>query len=384
MGDRRSVPRILLVGATSALYEKKVRATVGLGDQRLRRPSRVLSFIFTAILAGLLWGASHAEAQTASPAAPTTWALRIAEGSRCEDSRAFAATLTGQIPLAQRATEDRAELVAEVSVGAEGQAHIRVFDRVLQAEAGARELKLTTEECDDIAKALALVLAVLVEAGRGSVATAQASAPAPPPAPPPPEEPPPLPPPPSKPSPPRSRVRHAWLGPRAGHDLSASFGINVGLLPDPAIGVTAGWGIRPASTWPIWFQATGWTAEQSSDRHAKFRAVYGGVLTCPLSTAWNRLRLRACAGFAAGALSAEGRGLASQSRSSRVLPLVGVELSGSVRLVGPLAFGAIARADASLVRPRFFYYRADGETPELHQPTVVMGSFFAGPVLHFR
>jgi hypothetical protein len=335
-----------------------------------------------------LWDSSPCSAQTPPPAA-TTWAIKVLPGSRCEQSPTFAATLAAQIPPPQRASEVAAELVANVFIH-ERVAHIGVFDRVLQAEAGARELPIAASACPDVAAAVALVIAVMVEAGRGSLQTVQpAPGPIAPPAQPaqPPPEAKPNPPPAREPPPPRSRrarTRHIWLGPRAGHDVSLAAGLGMGLLPGVAPGATLGWGVRPAKTWPFWFQASGFSTKESADGRARFAAVYGGVLTCPLHVERRRVRLRACAGFAVGALWAEGRELAQTRKNRQVLALPGLELGLHVRLVGPLEFTVLARGDGSLYRPRFVYYRADTSTPTLHQPSVIVGSAFAGLALRFR
>ncbi|MDB4986260.1 MAG: hypothetical protein JWN04_1438 [Myxococcaceae bacterium] len=318
-----------------------------------------------------------------TPAGPTpvvtTWAVRIAPGSRCSENHAFANTVSAQIPNANRAPEESAELVAEVNLLESGLARIMVFDRVLQAEAGSRELQLNSRSCDDSAEAVALVLAVLVEAGRGSLAAAPPPAPVEPPAPPPlPKLPPPPPPRPSEP-------RHLWLGPRAGHDLSASLGVSFGLLPSPAWAATVGWGIRGAKIWPIWLQVTGLHKGASSDSEigARFSAIYAGVLGCPLTASWDRFRARACAGAALGFLWAESVGLPTNSAQTKPLYVLGFELAGNVRLVGPLEFTTMLRGDVYPEPYRFFYSGPNGRT-WLHKVKPVSAGLFAGLALRFR
>ena len=106
---------------------------------------------------------------SAATPAPPTWALQIAPQSRCASDPEFASELAEPIPAAQRAPTSSAELVAEVSVARSGRglsASIHVFDRVLQSEAGARELSLPLAGCRETADAISLVIGVLVEAGR--------------------------------------------------------------------------------------------------------------------------------------------------------------------------------------------------------------------------
>ncbi len=296
--------------------------------------------------------------------------------------------LNAQIPFAQRAPEQRAEFVAEVTLAPEGAARIHVFDRVLQADAGARELQLEPRSCQEMAEALSLVLGVLVEAGRGAWTEA--------PAPPPPE---PAPPPPAP--PPRSQAaatspssgetpaisrsqRYLWLGPRAGHDLQAATGVSYGLMPSLTLTVTGGWGVRWRNTWPIWLHATGSLRELEPAQHTRYRTVYGGLLTCPLTWGWRRLRTRACVSAAIGALWAEGRDYPTKFSKINLLYLAGVELAASLRIAGPLELLLLPRADVPLERLRFIYRRGDGSELPLHQTHAVVVSIFAGLGLRFR
>jgi hypothetical protein len=252
-----------------------------------------------------------------------------------------------------------------------------VFDRVLQAEAGSRELQLDARGCDDNAEAVALVLAVLVEAGRGALSSAPPIAVSPPPPPPPPPAPP-------RPAPlKRAEPRHVWLGPRAGHDLSAAVGVGYGLLPGASLGGTVGWGIRSPKLWPIWLQVSGFRKGASADLSARFSTLYGGVMGCPLSGSWGRVRGRACASAAVGALWAEGVGLRQNYAKTRELYVLGIELAGNVRLIGPLELTTMLRGDGYPKRYLFNYSGPNGNT-WLHRPKPVSASAFVGLALRFR
>jgi hypothetical protein len=382
---------ILLVGGPLPLYGKKVNVPVGARASRSESPSLARRAArlalpwqaLTRLLLGLVVAWLHASqvgAQAGETAPVTTWAVRIAAGSRCSESQAFANTVSAQIPAANRAPEERAELVAEVNLLDSGIARVRVFDRVLQAEAGARELQLHSRSCDESAEAVALVLAVLVEAGRGALSSPPATAVSPPPPPAPPPPPPPVPPPvPIK----RAEPRHVWLGPRAGHDLSAAVGVGYGLLPGAALGGSVGWGIRSPKLWPIWLQVTGFRKPASADISARFSTIYAGVMGCPLSASWGRIRGRACASAAVGALWAEGVGLRQNYAKTRELYVVGIELAGNVRLVGPLELTTMLRGDGYPKRYLFNYSGPNGNT-WLHKPKPVSASVFAGLALRFR
>lgn len=328
--------------------------------------SRTRSAVFCIVIA-LFAFCSRASAQQRP--LTTTWSIRVAADSRCADDAGFLQALAQQIPEEQRAAEATAELVALVRVSGKGpnaSATVTVIDRMLDAPAGARELALSTDNCAEIAEALSLIVGVLVEAGRGIAVPAVEPAPS---------EPAPVLTPPAaadanrRTQPPATAKdkRYRWLGPRSGHDLAVGVGPAFGLLPGLAWGGTFGWGIRVHDVWPFWLSATAQLPKESSDGRAEFSVMYGSVHTCPLTHAWSRWRVRGCAGFSLGVLGAEGRGFLAQKRARELLALAGIELATDVRVWGPWTFGVGTRVDVPLIRPRFVYYRKDGETPEIHE-----------------
>lgn len=376
-----------------ALYDRRVRVPVGPFVSRLRRHRLAPLFVV------LLVSAGTALAQEPRPVAPmvtpVTWAVKVAEESRCGDDGRLLDALTSQIPLAQRASENNAELVATVAVGSE-RARIVVYDRVLAAEAGSRELPLSSRRCEKVIEAVSLVMGVLVEAGRGALAAA--APPPPPPAALPEEQEPaapkkPEPAPtkpevaplvPAKPNRPPPRARPVWRGPPVGHDLSLAVGTGYGLLPTFAPAMTIGWGIRPSGTWPIWLHATGWLPSVSEDNHASFRAIYGGLMTCPLTFARARVRGRLCPTLAVGGLWGSGQGFEESVDSRRPLVLLGLEFATNVPIVGPLEATLFARVEGVPLRTQFVYRTKDGQEPQIHTPSPVVVSMFGGLVLRFR
>lgn len=352
-----------------------MRAPVASRCCRLRRSTQLLVALLAsaALTIGALAPRVLAQASTS-----TTWAVRVGEGSRCVADGSLLATLNAQIPTSQRADEEHAELVAEVTV-VEQSARIVVFDRVLQSEAGARDLPLESRLCSDAIAAVSLVFGVLVEAGRGALQVTPPRV-APPP-PPPPEQPKKQP---AKAPPRPARPRPVWRGPPAGHDVTAAVGVNFGWVAKPTLGFTVGWGIRPASVWPIWLQASGFTGAESRDGHGEFHAAYGGLATCPLTGTAASIRLRACLGFGVGAVWAASTGLVENSSARRPLALAGLELGASAPLAGPLEFTLLARGDALLMRSRFYYTTESGDAATLFDPSILIGSVLAGLSLRFR
>ncbi len=311
---------------------------------------------------------------------PATWAIQVAEDSRCARAPGFRDQLAAQIPAEQRAPEASAELVAQVRVVKQDKslvATVTVLDRVLSASAGERSITLPVSDCEPTADALALVIAVLVEAGRGApVEEVKEPEPEPPAEPPPPDPP--------KPTRKTPKQRYAWLGPRPGYDLVLGAGAGGFLLPGVAWGGTFQWGLRIRELWPIYLGATMYLPAYSDDGRGRFRTGYASVATCPLYFTKGRARARVCPSFSAGMLKAEGREFLESRKVNQPVVLLGAELGADVRLLGPLTVGAVARADLPLMRPRFTYYDEAGTQPPLHQPGPVAISCFLTVGLRFR
>jgi hypothetical protein len=293
----------------------------------------------------------------------------VSADSRCANGDDLRRALTGAIPEEQRASEESAEMIAQVRVagtGSHAAATVTVMDRTLDAPAGARELRLSTDDCGEIAEALSLIVGVLIEAGRGiapapdeEVLPSESPQPAP-------VEQRPIPTPRAEVTPPKPK-RYRWLGPRTGHDLAVGAGPAYGLVPGLAWTGMVGWGIRVHGAWPVWLSAVMQRPEESNDGRAEFGVAYGALHACPLTYARSRVRVRACPGLGLGVFRAEGRGFLAEKRSRELLSLAGLELSADLRLWGPWTIGLVSRVDVPLVRTRFVYYRKDGETPELHE-----------------
>jgi hypothetical protein len=372
-----------LVEGAQGLYEKKVRVPVALVSTPRWRPSWRIFCTFAVLMCP--FGASKTAAQGQPVSAPSepSWAIEILPNSRCAGDPEFAARLGAQIPQGQRAPLETAELRARVFVRADASAKISVFDQFSKREAGERDVSLPRGGCERAAEALALVVAVMIEAGRGSFMTETQEEP---------EEPPPEPPPP----PPRKREpepekprrakpqRHAWLGPPPGHDLIATAGVGYGLLPDWSLALTAGWGMRWSSIWPIWLQVATGLSEPTPDPRVRIGVAYGLLAVCPLQLEKARFRAQLCPSLGVGAAWSEGRQVLAPARSTDPIALAGLHLGLHLRLAGPLELVAIARAEAPLVQLKFVYYRIDGSTPQVHETKPVVGTFLGGIGLRFR
>ncbi len=369
--------------------KKRVRAKSALSVLPPHQLHVVWSWTLCALtVAGVWLRPSTTQAQPESRAqTPPTWAVRVDANSRCAADSNFSSTLSDPIPPIQRASVDTAELIATVDVKREGNlqhASVQVFDQILKSPAGARDLTLPMAPCRETAEALSLIISVLVEAGRAPLAPAL-----PPPPDPPPERPEP-PPPHTEPEPqPRKHStwegkRYAWLGPKAGHDLTLQAGVGYGVLPGAYYGGTVGWGIRSARIWPIWLSATGFLPSVSDGGRGEFSAFYGSISVCPLTGTRARWRGQLCPSFATGVLRGEGKRLPSQNERSLPIALLGLEIKGDLRIAGPLALSLTGRLEAPLMRPNFAYDRLDGSSAQIFQTAPVTLTLLGGLSLVFR
>lgn len=364
------------------LYEKKVRVPLALVPSPGRRPSWRIFCTFAVLLCPFWASKATTQGQPATTPSEPTWAIEVPPTSRCAGDPEFAARLSAQIPPGQRAPLETAELRARVFVGPDPSAKISVLDQFSKREAGEREVSLPRGGCERAADALALVVAVMVEAGRGAFPALPNEEER--------DEPPPPPPPPPRrrepePEKPRRKPeRHAWLGPPPGHDLIATAGAGYGLLPGWSLAITAGWGIRWSSLWPIWLQVATDLSEPSPDPRVRMGVAYGLLAVCPLHLEKARFRGQLCPTLGGGAVWSEARQVVASTRSTDPIALAGLHLGLHLRLVGPLELVAMARAEAPLVHIQFVYYRIDGAMPQLHETKPVVGSFLGGIGLRFR
>jgi hypothetical protein len=339
-------------------------------------------------MAAMLLVAQAGFAQSVAPPevpAPVRFRIEVSEDSRCANDPRFIAQLTQQIPEEQRGSFADAELVVIVRVEKlerSLRASVSVRDLVLQSEAGSRALELApNSSCQSIGESLALVVAVLVEAGRGAPAQGADPHDREPEAEPEPE---PQPDASSKPASEPARPRYSWLGPKPGHDLDLGVGFISGLLPGltPAFGLS--WGIRAHRVWPIRLGVAGLLPVETRGDLARFEAFLGTIGTCPLRLERGPLHAWLCPELALGLLTAKGQRFLETQSSRQPLVALGAETGARVRLLGPLTLGISVHVTAPIYRPRFIYYRIDGEKPVLHQPKPVSIAPFLTVGLRFR
>jgi hypothetical protein len=168
--------------------------------------------------------------------------------------------------------------------------------------------------------------------------------------------------------------------------LSVGVTVELGVLPEPAPGATAGVTIAPPWFVPIDVWVSGLLEQDHAvlDRSStgSLQLFAGGVALCPALELGGGFTLRACGGLRAGVLTGHGEGFA-QSRSASGPWLEGL-LGGAVWLrLGRFSLHAGTGAGAPAVRDTFSYVNRMGENRVLHRAAPVTARFELGAGLHF-
>jgi hypothetical protein len=160
--------------------------------------------------------------------------------------------------------------------------------------------------------------------------------------------------------------------------------LGFGVLPEPAFGGSAWFGVMLARDWLLWLDATGWLPQQKLDalgRGGTFDAWQAGLSLCRTFYAGARIGFAGCAGGQLGGISGEGRGLAPNRNSERLLAQSGLEAALSIRLFSSLALRTSATGAIDLARPSFFLELPDGRHRELFHVPLFAASLRAGLAL---
>jgi hypothetical protein len=249
---------------------------------------------------------------------------------------------------------------------------------------GARDLGTDRAECAALDDSLTLVVALLIDPEHVLAERAPPS--------------------PAPPSPPAASdatlsprewagVREPWSPAVPEHDvpavtrrspwraeLDASGELLVGLMPSPAPGLRAAVSLLPASI-PAVELGVEWFSNESTGSAAgggSFGLVEGSLDVCPTIGRWSRLRLAACGGVDAGAMTAQGFGFSHLESHAEATVALGAGARATFHIAGPLLAFAGLRALVPLVRPDFVYADGAGKTPLIYQPAAVGGAAEVG------
>lgn len=278
------------------------------------------------------------------PPPSARWELRWVLGPNtlgCPEAGAFAAAVEQALarPVFAASGEGGLAVLGRVDRGPPWYASVQLADREGRAK-GSREVTSEADTCDDLAKTLALVVALMIDP------QAEVALSAPPPSPP--VEPAAV---------PRWEI-HAGAGPAGG----------VGIAPDPSVGLRLDLWMEPPRAWSLELFATGWLPSTISTggRGSLIAVVSVGAVTCPVEGRWDRTRAAACAGVQVGLLHASGFGFDEGYQSWQ--PLVDLVVRGrlSRHLSSRVWIHAGGHLSAGLLRAQLVYQAADGTSQSLY------------------
>jgi hypothetical protein len=168
--------------------------------------------------------------------------------------------------------------------------------------------------------------------------------------------------------------------------VSAGITVELGVLPDPAPGATAGVTVAPAWFVPIDVWITGLLEQDHAladePGQGSLQLIAGGLALCPALELGALVTLRACAGLRAGVLHGSGEGLA-QSFSESGPWLEGLLGGGAWLRFGRFSLHAGAGAGAPAVRDTFYYLNRLDQRRVLHRAPPITARFELGAGLHF-
>ncbi len=138
----------------------------------------------------------------------------------------------------------------------------------------------------------------------------------------------------------------------------------LGLVPGMALGLRAGVAVEPPRFFRVELAAGEFfpTETRAGAPGGRFAASLVDLAVCPLLLDGRSFKGHACIEQRVGSVRAEGLDLDAKRSADEAVFTAGVGVGGSFRLAGPLALDAGVGADATVLRYRFVYRDANGET----------------------
>lgn len=150
--------------------------------------------------------------------------------------------------------------------------------------------------------------------------------------------------------------------------------VGFGVLPDVALGLTAGLTITPP-----WFIATEgavglWLpqSEEVAGANVEMSAAHAQGALCPLAPRAGRFGFDACAESQLGFIRARGLSFAVDKDQLELLFNAGLRARATLRLEGPLLFGASVAGHVPFFRDRFVYRDEVGDPVEVFRMSPVI------------
>jgi hypothetical protein len=167
------------------------------------------------------------------------------------------------------------------------------------------------------------------------------------------------------------------------YDFVASASAKLGLLPEPALGVTLRLAVAPPNFWRIALDFGWYTRaeeESAAGTGASFSPLELGLFICPLELRGLGLSFEGCLMQHFGRLQVQAFGFDENLNVTRTFVNVGVTLGIRATLSGPLFVRLAVTGETPVIRETFRYGASSGETPSLFRmaPVVAQGQIGLG------
>jgi len=239
---------------------------------------------------------------------------------------------------------------------------------------GSRSLESDSADCSALDDSIALVLAVMLDIPQTRIPSPAAAPPTQTPA----QQ--------QRPAPPASLSSRLKVPtdtpprrPSWHFELGLGGVLSVGLVPAAAWGLRAHLALTPPALSKFGLDVTIYRsvdeALEGSSAGASFSPLEAGFFVCPLDWELYSVDLEACAAQQVGRLRVRGYGFDTNQEQTRTYVNLGVELTASILVVGPLTARLGVRLQAPLVRETFRYGSPGGEEPSIFRmsPLVTTG-----------
>lgn len=290
--------------------------------------------------------------------APRRLDLSYEAGALCASEEALVAEVQKRVPHSARVRGGPSDVSARVRFE-RGDGQLRASVTLTSLD-GSAEREVRGADCDEVTRALALIVALALDPD------ASADAPA---APPPAEPARPAPPPPPLAARPRPADSAVWLG--AGATVGLTGGVAPALTPYAGLFVEAGLRGSSPSLRLSALRARATTQTDAGSAELDWLALRSSA--CPVGLG-SRLFARACVTFDAGRLRGRGYATLEPRSESSTWYGPGVALGLGARLFGPLSLGADLGVVAPLTRDRFYF----GPDVTAHRIPALAGYFGLG------
>jgi hypothetical protein len=309
-----------------------------------------------ASLVAWLGGAGTARAAEQRPVVAALALERDPSAEDCLEAAVLSSGVEARLQRSVFGPQEGADVVVAVRLSRQGEGAFTAAIELRSEDGqlvGTREIATRAEHCSALDEALELAIALMVD-----ITVDELPPPVPRAAPP-------------RPAPPRTPItlpprtpapRQPWHF-RAAVLAAAA----LGLLPAPAGGVRASFGVEPPSFFITELDFTWWPPESDSADAAgvRLRLAALGLYVCPVAVGPRTTRAWFCAGQEVGQLEASGFGFERNERRRRLSYDLGLRARFSQTVAGPFGLLLGVQALAPLSRDRFVAAEPGAERREV-------------------